>query len=247
MDKERIEEIKRTTSVLCAQSKNTILRIEDVIPFELTLFFADFYTKPAFKQQVLADVGKEMPTLKYTVELQCIDCGALYKRIISKTSYIELLQSIHNEKYNCHCQSCQAIIDKKKQDEREKRVKEDREWYEQRTQNFIEIYLNPECSWKEDLPLYERISVYKSITPKAEEYAKKMPYKYFLQTPYWKAISSQVRKMHNYKCQLCGGGGTLNIHHPATYTFRGSEIWHMKELSCLCEKCHQKFHNKIEN
>lgn len=58
MEKERIGEIKRTTSILCAQSKDTVLKIEEVIPFKLTLFFSDFYTKPAFKQQVLADVGK---------------------------------------------------------------------------------------------------------------------------------------------------------------------------------------------
>ena len=247
MEKERIEEIKRTTSILCAQSKDTVLKIEEVIPFKLTLFFSDFYTKPAFKQQVLADVGKIMPTLKYTVELQCVDCGSLYKRTISKTSYIELLQSIHKENYNCHCQSCQSIIDKQKQTERGQSREKDRIWHEQRTQTFIETYLNPNRSWIEEVPLYERIRSCKSITPEAEEYAKKMPYKDFLQTPYWKAIASQVRKMHGFKCQLCGSNDTLNVHHPATYTFRGSEIWHLKELSCLCEKCHQKFHNKIED
>lgn len=248
MEKERIEDIKQITSILCDQSKETVLNIDEVIPQELTYFFSKFYTKPSFKQQVLADVGKTMPTLKYTIELQCCGCQKKYLKSISKTAYIELLKDIKKIGYcDNFCPECQSIIEKQKQIKQEQKREEDRIWHEQRTKTFIETYLNPNMSWKEEVPLYERIRSCKSITTEAEKYAKKMPYKDFLQTPYWKAIAAQVRKMHNYKCQLCGSEGTLNIHHPATYSFRGSEIWHLKELSCLCEKCHQKFHDKIED
>lgn len=69
----------------------------------------------------------------------------------------------------------------------------------------------------------------------------KMDYYDFLQTPYWNAVSAQVKKRNNYKCQLCGKQGTLNVHHP-DYSFHGYETENINKLLCLCDKCHNNYH-----
>lgn len=73
---------------------------------------------------------------------------------------------------------------------------------------------------------------------------KKMKYKDYLQTDYWKMVSEQARiKAHN-KCQLCGcSDKKLNVHHN-TYEHIGEEFKHMEDLVCLCEDCHNYFHSK---
>jgi DNA-directed RNA polymerase subunit M/transcription elongation factor TFIIS len=73
-----------------------------------------------------------------------------------------------------------------------------------------------------------------------------MPYKEFLLTPYWKAISNYVRYRRECKCQLCGSVKSLNVHH-RDYERRGQEYEHWQtDLILLCNDCHSKFHSKLE-
>ena len=73
---------------------------------------------------------------------------------------------------------------------------------------------------------------------------KEMKYEDFLQTDYWKMVSEQARINAHYKCQLCGcKDKKLNVHHN-TYEHRGEEFKHMEDLVCLCEDCHNFYHNK---
>lgn len=75
---------------------------------------------------------------------------------------------------------------------------------------------------------------------------KVMPYRAFLITPYWKAISNYVRYRREYKCQLCGSPEKLNVHH-RDYARRGEELEHWQtDLILLCHTCHSKFHTKFE-
>jgi 5-methylcytosine-specific restriction endonuclease McrA len=69
---------------------------------------------------------------------------------------------------------------------------------------------------------------------------KTMPYREYLQTDEWKATRKQALKRAKFKCQLCGGGGQLNVHHNS-YERRGEEL--TADLIVLCADCHRKHHN----
>lgn len=75
-------------------------------------------------------------------------------------------------------------------------------------------------------------------------YIRCMEYRYFLNTPYWKIISSFIKYRDGYKCQICGSDLKLNVHH-IDYEYHGRELYHLRKLICLCEKCHRKQHNLI--
>lgn len=73
-------------------------------------------------------------------------------------------------------------------------------------------------------------------------YIKDMPYDDFLLTPYWRYISEYVKFKAGYKCQLCGEKTNLQTHH-LSYSSHGSELENMRDLVCLCSKCHLNMHN----
>lgn len=75
------------------------------------------------------------------------------------------------------------------------------------------------------------------------KYVKKMEYRDFLQTRYWKAIAKEVKRRADWRCSLCNDGTKLAAHH-RTYGILGKELDHMNSLTCLCERCHSKHHNK---
>ncbi len=70
-----------------------------------------------------------------------------------------------------------------------------------------------------------------------------MPYKMFLDSPYWKIISKYKKEFSGNKCQLCNSEKLLNTHHN-NYKNRGKEYKNLNDLIVLCNKCHSKFHNK---
>ena len=67
-------------------------------------------------------------------------------------------------------------------------------------------------------------------------------YKKYLQTDYWKSVSDAVRDRAGRKCQTCNGTETLQAHH-RSYEHLGSEMEHLDDLICLCQKCHRIFHS----
>lgn len=70
-----------------------------------------------------------------------------------------------------------------------------------------------------------------------------MDYRDFLKTPYWKAISLNVKRKSKFVCGECKEKGKhLNVHHK-TYEHHGSEHKHLEDLECICEECHRKVHN----
>ncbi len=72
-----------------------------------------------------------------------------------------------------------------------------------------------------------------------------MPYRDYLQTPYWKAVAHQARRRAQFKCGLCGESAPLSVHH-RTYENRGSEAEHLTDLIALCSGCHETFHAERE-
>ena len=55
-----------------------------------------------------------------------------------------------------------------------------------------------------------------------------MSYGDFLRTPYWDAISTEVKRKNGWRCGLCGGYGVLNVHH-RDYKNHGYELYHMED------------------
>lgn len=89
-----------------------------------------------------------------------------------------------------------------------------------------------------------------AFTRNAQERAKfkmtrKEEYRDYLQTDYWKLVSSEVKRRAGYRCQVCNGPDNLEAHH-RTYEHRGSELEHLEDMICLCRKCHGLYHKPPE-
>lgn len=72
---------------------------------------------------------------------------------------------------------------------------------------------------------------------------RKMPYKDFLETTYWRAIAYHVKIRDGKKCTKCGSKNDLHVHH-LTYENHGDELHHMDDLVTLCKTCHEGTHNE---
>lgn len=70
---------------------------------------------------------------------------------------------------------------------------------------------------------------------------KRMPYTSFVRTPYWYAVSSAIKDRAGHRCQLCGAGGEMHVHH-RDYKKHGGEHDHMNDLICLCREHHLSYH-----
>lgn len=71
---------------------------------------------------------------------------------------------------------------------------------------------------------------------------KYMPYVEYLKTKHWKNVKKKTFIRAGHKCQLCSSKLNLNVHHN-TYENRGEERY--EDLIVLCQKCHDKFHDKF--
>jgi HNH endonuclease len=76
-----------------------------------------------------------------------------------------------------------------------------------------------------------------------EEELQELPYRYFLDTYYWRVLRDYVILMAGRRCQRCGRQHSayhrLEVHHN-NYFHRGSEWRHMEDLEVLCRDCHEQ-------
>lgn len=90
--------------------------------------------------------------------------------------------------------------------------------------------------------------IFESLTDfDSEELAvqlKLLPYKTFLQTAYWFAVSSVAKSRAGMRCQVCNSPKAIQPHH-RTYQTHGYEHLHMEDLVVLCGSCHGLFHGHI--
>jgi uncharacterized phage protein (TIGR02220 family) len=74
---------------------------------------------------------------------------------------------------------------------------------------------------------------------------RSMPYDKYLLTDHWIKFKQKVLKNALNRCQLCGSEKfELHVHHN-NYENRGRETFN--DVVVLCEKCHAKFHDKLED
>lgn len=117
------------------------------------------------------------------------------------------------------------------------------------------------CGWDRDRWCKECLSAYAAEVKKNSEIARKaraeerreerewlkecreMPYREYLQTDHWQDTRKRALRRAGYACQLCNKRGRLHVHH-RTYENLGDED--RDDLIVLCEHCHAKFHDKLE-
>lgn len=87
--------------------------------------------------------------------------------------------------------------------------------------------------------------------PRNVELHRTIPYKQYLQSPYWKYVRALMLMLHGARCQgddemsydsyWFGWENELEVHH-LTYDNRGAERY--RDLTLLCERCHAKVHQE---
>jgi hypothetical protein len=68
-----------------------------------------------------------------------------------------------------------------------------------------------------------------------------------LKDPRWQKKRLEVMEWNNFCCEVCGDDSTtLNVHHKEY--FKNQEPWDYdkKQLSCVCENCHEEQHSNID-
>jgi len=112
-------------------------------------------------------------------------------------------------------------------------------------QDYILMFIDPEEEMNEEnltTKCYESIANVTSQLPRfSHKKITALNYKIFLETYYWKIVSTEVKKRADKRCQLCNSSYSLQVHH-RTYDHHGSEALYMNDLICLCKKCHETFH-----
>lgn len=153
---------------------------------------------------------------------------------ILPAAYIENLGDKPSVKYISKCRKCGSDI--------EEICKTKSAYYHAKKRNFLLICDNCDRIEKE-----ERNKKYEEefkIQQEMINTLKNMPYKEYLQTTYWDEIKKKVLKRAKFTCQLCKKNKCiLHVHH-RSYEHRGEGWEEEKDLICLCEDCHKKFHDK---
>lgn len=221
----------------------------DFIDYRTMLLFAE---SPVTKLKSLfkRSSGDVSNPCQYSIELTCPECQKKYKRFVSFSRLYDTVRVMsgskaYEKRVDLHCDDCKAILlqkqkelDKKALEEYEKRLKE-------RTDKYIENYLDPIKTWKKGVPFskkWDEITQNGVDRQAIAEYIKNMDYHEFLQTPYWKTIADKKKYHDKYKCAVCNSSENINVHH-RTYEHHGEELRYMwKDLICLCHECHEKFH-----
>lgn len=187
-------------------------------------------------------LGKNDAIQKFNLKLTCNDCGKKIKVVMLREQLLEsVVRNLIND-FSCNCYPC---VEKKKYEKEKNDELIQKENHNIALEIMEKLLINPNAHWNKDVNVSKKIKeieTYLSFveTSQVKELIKKLEYKEFLATPYWKAIAEYKKNQHK-KCQLCGSIENLNVHH-SNYRILGEEIFKMQELTVLCDKCHNKFH-----
>ena len=215
----------------------------DFIPFELFDLMSKYNEekrKSLFVKQPKID-RKRDNYFTYNVEIKCQNCGKTFVENMVRTRLFNLIKYY---KFNSHKQDlcCKECAESLELEQELQRIK----CNSRKIFDYIREYLNPNNSWDKDIPLWKRFQKLRKIDNEEmliaiEKHILKMPYREFLKTPYWKAISLRIMKKSNFRCSICNSNENLNVHH-ITYEHHGMELYYMEDLVCLCKNCHENYH-----
>lgn len=143
---------------------------------------------------------------------------------------------------------CKKCSDDDIKEKNNKQATYEKKWRVQRENNLIrherewETYINYNYHWR-NKNMYNNFRLLYNQPQWVSELIKGMDYKDFLRTPYWKAISYEVKRRAKFKCMFCNSSNNLNVHH-RSYENHGDELNNLQDLVCLCNVCHEKHHNQ---
>lgn len=253
-----MDEMERLKIALSPEEK--LLKNDDFLDLEIILILFNYGSFNSVKAVFGESIMKDGKYQKWRGEALCEHCASVVFFELSKTdllNYISIMKARPHpdytesgfrdrfaSKYVLLC--CNCKIEKSRIDSEAKELISS----EQKNNkiDYIETYLNPSMEWKKELSAWQRFRYVfnlEMICPKSVEHIKAMNYYDFLKTPYWKAVSGEVKRKAKYMCQLCGSPGQLAVHH-RSYKNHGREASHIEDLICLCNTCHSKYHNKNE-
>jgi hypothetical protein len=207
-----------------------------------------------------------MPASYFTYAY-CEECEDIGYRHANKSQVLAFLENV-NANYDCipyeyekrpyiKVQSCFKCLDDVRYKKQEKKKKEDEEYKARLIKKkkedddlMVSVYLNPEYVLPEnanmrDLAMRMDRSITSFNSHAIMKTIKVMNYKDFLKTLYWKICAYRARKKSGFRCAMCGSNEKLNVHH-STYDFHGREHTKdgLKSLTCVCQSCHAKHHDK---
>lgn len=182
----------------------------------------------------------------FDCELKCEECGKLFVEEKCSRTRVDKIFGIISKRQRGRilCPSCFDKWNRKQEEEKRLASENYKNGLNERTESYIESYLNPNKCWNTGIKNYTKIQ---SLLRKdidwsyLKDYICDMDYYDFLKTPYWKAIAEKVRYKADYKCQICNSSEGLNVHH-RSYENHGDELHHMEDLICICKDCHEKHH-----
>ena len=119
--------------------------------------------------------------------------------------------------------------------------------YNSETSAFISEYIENSVLFEEKIcgkHIYTMIHSKQVDWDIIQEKLMRLEHSEFVQTNYWKYIAHYVKHINGHKCNRCGSGKKLQVHHK-TYFHKGREIYFMnQDLEVLCDQCHAKEHGK---
>lgn len=73
---------------------------------------------------------------------------------------------------------------------------------------------------------------------------RSLPYEEYLKTDHWKQVRTKAVRRALYRCELCGAGGILHVHHKS-YERLGCED--ERDVIALCPSCHETEHKMLKH
>lgn len=189
----------------------------------------------------------------FRVELLCDTCSSTRVEPFNKTGLINYFGHLLGSRRNYFnpriCSSCNATEEQNRERTQAAEREDDAKTFKENTKFYIDTFLSPSREWNKGTKTWEK---WNSITRCLVDWdvicwtIRKMKYKDFVQTPYWKAIAEKRRKQADFKCVTCSTGGCLHVHH-RSYENHGREHDNLNDLTVLCSKCHSTFHKEESN
>lgn len=268
MDKEFIKTIISTKE----GKDDRLIKRGDLVDWELVELLRTTSTANIDKVFYKYDDNASREQSIYFMQIKCPNCGNMRVEEVCKTNITDTIKKMRSEdnkrarkgsyfgNVELLCPICVKEREEKQKAESEKCSKEFAEERKKRNEEYININLNSERSFKDGISADVKIStIMKSRHLFAQNYflddeeiknvVRKMSYKDFLKTPYWDGVRNYKLKKSGYCCELCKSKGVLNVHHKS-YENHGLEHKEQiadKDLIVLCKDCHEKFHDKLND
>lgn len=206
---------------------------------------------------LFAKTGSSIPAsekIGYVCDVQCPTCKTWRVQRLPKKRVQDVISLIkgasdHYKRSQFICAPCKAIEQAEYKLKQIQYVEDCRNRKAQRTESYIENYLDPAKIWRDTCPESARFQIIAGVFPDMARVAAAivvLPYQDFLRTPYWKAVAYEVKRQAGFKCSICSGVDHPAAHH-RSYHLHGYEHTDegLKELICLCQKCHATYHYKL--